>query len=713
MSLTYYKFLFFNTLKRKGVWITWLLYLLTVTAFIIILPVASTLSVYQLWSNTTVAICQAFVGLAVAIFTAVLSVNIFKDVNEDGTDLIIISKPISRFRIVASKFLIFFTLCIIVNLTAVAVTSLTFFIPNLEKKFYWGLVLSMFIGNLVTFGLYGSIAILLSTRFVKAGIIVCNVIVAIVLFVYQILCVFVFSNSILNLAQISDGAIAIQSFILPVRNEDGSYTEKNIANFVSTPNTNNEYDMKVVDWDGVKKYWDEKNANDHSYLIIGTDIGTQLSLTYSSVNVNGYSDRQAKRMYNFSRYYDYELTQPASPEFYENDSPLKIVYTDETPLEIEGVTFYIPAKFVMPGVKSTKSSYLKGTITDVIPIADIKGKETLAYYDVTFEKEDWNKYKDLFDIMYDNVFRYDVGNNKDYYSYTLKDRSNDLDLNQVWCWDNDNFGKYYKLVWACFTGHHGDDEYFGKNDPLNGKTKDDFGISSVFDLNCRFLQFKNYCFYKAQEEQSDLMINGDEDRSVIEKAIHAYAVNNLEDTLKQYGLTCSGTGIGDYGYILRAPKDGGSEMLQPGTQTINNSLLHLVAEATKVAYERLRYTPTSKEWIDLAVNGSYAKWLKTASIVTECANLDEDYLFDSLDTPERNDTYTSSQYTSTQTWIPYYINLAAKDAGIYYPFGQNLQFSFYEAKNRVQFWYFAAIWGGISLMAYAGAFIVYNRYDIK
>ncbi len=50
------------------------------------------------------AFCQTFMGMMAALFTAVLAVNVFKDTNEEGTELIIMSKPISRFKIVVTKF---------------------------------------------------------------------------------------------------------------------------------------------------------------------------------------------------------------------------------------------------------------------------------------------------------------------------------------------------------------------------------------------------------------------------------------------------------------------------------------------------------------------------------------------------------------------------------------------------------------------------------
>jgi len=722
MNFTYYKFLFIDTIKRKSVWITWLIYLFTIVAFMIILPVASTLSVYQLWSNTTIAICQTFVGVAAAIFTAILAINVFKNSNEEGTELIIISKPISRVKIVVSKFVMFFTLCILVNLTAVLVTCFTIFIPSTEKKFYWGLVISMFIGNLIVFGVYGALAILLTVRFVKAGIIVTNVIVSVVLFAYQILSLFVFGNSILSLSGVSKGTVITQGFILPVRNKDGSYTEKDFVNFTSTADKEGVYEMKVTDWNGVKDYWTNRNAKENWKLIIGTDIGSQFALSYLTTGVNGYSDRQARRMYNFSRYYDYQLTQPASPEFYENNSPLKFVYgSDRKWTSIGSYGLYLPNSYYFPGIRSTKASYLKGTVSDVIPVADLKGKGFFEHYDVPFEQNEWQKYGPLFDKMYDKIFKYDIvdGNgNKHYYCDDFNYRSSNSELNNIWCLTTDNIKKYYQLVWACLTGHHNEDKYFGNtdNDPLLGYTIKDFDINSVFDLNSRVLQFKDYVFYKVYDEQHELMINGLADDSAewaVEQPYYTQIKAAIESVISDYGLTCSGDGIGERGFVLRATKDGGSTLIQPGTQTVNTTLIRYATNALKQAWSTQGKTWNDPEWINIATNGSLAKWNKTTGIVHSCVYANEEYLFDSLETPERNNNWFSEQYITRESWYPYWLALAGEQEGSYFPYGQNIQLSFYSCTNRIQFWVFAVIWGCIALAAYGAAFVVYNKYDIK
>ncbi|MCQ3908331.1 MAG: ABC-2 transporter permease [Mycoplasmoidaceae bacterium] len=176
------------------------------------------------------SICQTLMGMVAALFTSVLAINIFKDTNDDGTELIIISKPISRFKIVLTKFLLFGFICLLVNITTVLLTCFTAFLPRTESRFYLGLLVSMFIGNAVTFALFGSISILLTVKFVKVGVIVTNIIISLVFLIYQTLTLFVFSTPAVILDK---NSMSASTYILFDRNtETGDYKEQEVVKFV-------------------------------------------------------------------------------------------------------------------------------------------------------------------------------------------------------------------------------------------------------------------------------------------------------------------------------------------------------------------------------------------------------------------------------------------------------------------------------------------------
>ncbi|MCQ2957177.1 MAG: hypothetical protein MJ233_05150 [Mycoplasmoidaceae bacterium] len=68
----------------------------------------------------------------------------------------------------------------------------------------------------------------------------------------------------------------------------------------------------------MKDYWENQILpKDPTPILNVTDLASQLALTYLSYDTNRYADRQANRMFSFTRYYNYELTSPASPEITE------------------------------------------------------------------------------------------------------------------------------------------------------------------------------------------------------------------------------------------------------------------------------------------------------------------------------------------------------------------------------------------------------------
>ncbi|MCQ2957178.1 MAG: ABC-2 transporter permease [Mycoplasmoidaceae bacterium] len=179
------------------------------------------------------SICQTFMGMVAGLFTAVLAIGIFKDTNEEGTELIVISKPISRFKIVMSKFVVFAVFCLLVNISTVIITMFTAFLPRTEPQFYVGLLISMFIGNAITFAIFGSISILLTLNFAKVGIIITNVIISLLFLIYQALTLFVFSTP---LKVLSDQNMTAASYIIHERDRaTGDYKENEVVYFEGSP----------------------------------------------------------------------------------------------------------------------------------------------------------------------------------------------------------------------------------------------------------------------------------------------------------------------------------------------------------------------------------------------------------------------------------------------------------------------------------------------
>lgn len=721
MSLVYYKFLFATTIKKRPVWITWLLYAFTITMFIIVLPAAARMNPYQVWANTTMTVCETFLGMAVALFTAVLAINVFKDSNEEGTELIIISKPISRQKIVWTKFLIFFTFCLLLNLTAVFVAVLTIFIPGSDQQFYWGLIVSMFIGNVVSFGVFGSIAILLTVNFAKVGVIITNIIISLVFLIYQILTLFVFKTP---LKAITDDSVLPTTYTVMDRNIDstdpeyGSYVERNMVDFESSPldASGQVYAIKGKHWQDVVDYWEGTiKSQDPSKILNITDLAGQVSLSYLSVGINNYSERQARRMFALSRFWNYELTSPASPEIIEpkdhgtvkkeNWHTLPIIYYGQQEYNLE--PYEIPADIVLPlnygftGMQGTKGASLAGTYGDKLGIGFAKKDELFTRRDIYLEKDKWQKYAHGFDLIYQTIYNFDLQKVDGGNWYETNEIEDQYDINTTWT-THSNLKKYYDLLWACLRGNGELSKLIQHEnvEDIEYEADHNFDIKTIEDLDERFIQYKFYTFYNVLKDQQKLL-NGERIVPEAETAARADAVSSISPLIL-LGLNIQPmTPDGDWWLKSYDDEEGLFNLIEPGTRTIN---LWLMNETRK------KMDDNGVTDLEIISQTTLAQYRKLSSIFESSVNPKEVYMYTNLDTPNRTTEYYGDVYTTHNSWYPYILS-DMTDEGL--PYGLNMELFFYEAKKTVDFWVYAVIWIAISIGLFTSGVVVYNKYDIK
>ena len=342
---------------------------------------------------------------------------------------------------------------------------------------------------LITFAIFGSISILLTVRFAKVGVIVTNVVISLVFLIYQTLTLFVFSTPSIIL---DNNAMSASSYILHQRNmETGDYKEGQVVKFEpSEVSEEKQHPCQATNWKEMKEFWENTIlSKDVTPILNVTDLAGQLALTYLSYKTDEYAQRQANRMFALSRFYNYQLTNPASPEIIDpsvqNRPKFNWIYTGDYPIKVSDdpeVYIYIPASFGFEGIQPLTTTRLRG-YTDKIPIGTVRSKEILSARDVYFEKEDWNKYSPLFDQMYIDVF--------DPSNYTDQGWADEADKLVLFSF---NLKEYYDLVWAILCGEDADKDRYIKNPDIceywKQYNRTSFNIQNVDDLNDRFIQFK-------------------------------------------------------------------------------------------------------------------------------------------------------------------------------------------------------------------------------
>lgn len=641
-------------------------------------------------------------GMIASLFTAVLAINVFKDSNEEGTELIIISKPISRFKIVATKFVLFGIFCLMINLSTVILSAFTIFLPRTESQFYVGLLVSMFIGNAVTFAIFGSISILLTVNFAKIGVIITNIIISLLFLIYQTLTLFVFSTP----AKImDDNYMSASSYIIQDRNtKTGEYAEDEVVQFIpSSVSADKSHPCQAKSWEDMKKFWQENiMSKDITPVLNATDWAGQMALTYLSYNTNKYAERQAHRMFALSRFYNYQLTSPASPEIITGTKGRKSIdwlYTAEASLPIgEDESLYIPGTFGFAGIPPLSATRLRG-YTDQIPVGTVRSKELLSSRDVYFEKEDWKKFHDGFQTMYEEIFNYKN------YGNIPSGWEDAVDWPILFSRNNDTLGHYYDLVWYCFMGQGA--EQMPEIESQMGKySKKYFEINSIDDLNNRFMQFKNYVYWQILDEQSsrihDLSLSSDAERTARAEVLADGTMSALAYLL--------GMKYDENSWMMQCLPNKIDGFISENTQAPSINLMNSVWPQLKIDLGGI----SSDDYKEEAQKCTVAVMQKTARIFNYVCSPSENYLYSSLSAPNRTSKYSGEIYTVRDNWYPNLKWASLQEVfPISLPLGQNIQYFFYDTKPTLNYWLFAVIWGSISLALFAAGIVVYNKYDVK
>ena len=711
MNLVYFNFLFIQTIKRRPVWITWILFLFAIACFLIILPAASGIETLQLWANTSISFAQTIMGMITGIFTAILAINIFRDTQEEGTELIVISKPITRNKIVLTKFLVFGFVCLLVNITAVILTSFTILLPETEKSYFVGLVVSMFIGNAISFAILGAISILTSVKWAKIGVIVTNLLITLILLIFQILAAFVFKTP--RQALESKDA-SFSSHIYAQRNmETGEYTEKNLVDF-DIPNTAiKNRQGKAITWEDVEQFWkNDIKGIDPSKILNVADLASQVALTYSTYDLHRFSKRQARRMFSASRYYDYDLVKPISPEIIGNDSNVCWLWSwprsIKNPADSSQIICYLPGGMYLPLIQSFDFNSLKG-LTNKLPIGQLRSNEDLFWENIYFEPDEWKKYKKGFDQIYKYVFDYTIKTKEGEHYYNLG--------TEWWNWseiiflDTNNFNSYYELLWHFFKGDA--DQIIQMTEPL----EKDYNIKSVYDMNTRYTQFKYYLMFKLWEEEKNILNTLPENGTLINRIQSAYdtlktnkiKILDQEFTYEQLlGVKIVEFNPNDFkGFYIECARDEETgEYIQDGVLTPGIRV---------PCFDWLSNTGLQSEdpESDIIQTSPWMRYKWVCRITDALLVFRDVYMFDSLEQPTRSDKFYSQLNYTWDTWDPSPDCFILQWMEIPSQVASSSSFFEYTMTSRTKNWIFVAIWGTIAMMGYAGGSIVYKKYDVK
>jgi ABC-2 type transport system permease protein len=96
------------------------------------------------------------------IFGAIMSIAIFKEYRDDGTELILVTKPINRTKATVAKFILFFSFAFIFSLISLINAPITLIFKDVTADQASSLALSMMFSNFMVLVIFGMLATLIS-----------------------------------------------------------------------------------------------------------------------------------------------------------------------------------------------------------------------------------------------------------------------------------------------------------------------------------------------------------------------------------------------------------------------------------------------------------------------------------------------------------------------------------------------------------------------
>ena len=139
-------------------------YAIVVCLYTSIIPVMSDKAPITLFRSSY---STSLLMLLIAAVISVIAVEIFRTPIDDGTELLIVSKPISRKEIVFTKLLIFLIYVISISIVGAIIAAFTFLNRSSSREDSTTLLLGVLLGTVVNGLLFGSITTILSIYFKK------------------------------------------------------------------------------------------------------------------------------------------------------------------------------------------------------------------------------------------------------------------------------------------------------------------------------------------------------------------------------------------------------------------------------------------------------------------------------------------------------------------------------------------------------------------
>lgn len=240
-------------ISKISLWVVSGIYALALLTFLFIIPVITNKYYLENWVTQT-GIVHNIIIYIISIYSALITIFLFKTPQEDGTDLLVNSKPIIRTKIVFAKFICFVSCITTLSTLGAIVGSLCYLAPYNNNANTTDLILSLFLTTLVLSLVFSGISMLVAIKFNKVLIFFTNIFIVVFGIVYSTI-----------ITSIQQSAAALISKDHSVNPSPFTYYDKKgipvgAQSITSTDGEDLEKYFKSMEFESELEYWNEKEA---------------------------------------------------------------------------------------------------------------------------------------------------------------------------------------------------------------------------------------------------------------------------------------------------------------------------------------------------------------------------------------------------------------------------------------------------------------------
>ena len=373
-------------------------YAIVICLYTSIIPVMSDKAPITLFRSSY---STSLLMLLVAAVISVIAVEIFRTPIDDGTELLIVSKPISRKEIVFTKLLIFLIYVISISIVGAIIAAFTFLNRSSSREDSTTLLLGVLLGTVVNGLLFGSITTILSIYFKKIISMVISVGISFALLIMTFLGSFTIKSPVQIL---QDRGYTISPLTILDNKKDEKTGETKLTR------TNALFSTGLPAGETLSKAWSSAASatpyKTFSFFDFGYQLSSLYTLSYSSPDVRSVIGEMTYNSIPVDLIFD---------EDYKIDSNPLLTKINVTTEDITSSTGTTPTPKHQTSRESIKPTPLNVASVDLIP-------QISWSTSIQFDKE-WR-----------NVYKYDVPDD------LISSKSND-ELIKIW---NEAWGEYKK-----------------------------------------------------------------------------------------------------------------------------------------------------------------------------------------------------------------------------------------------------------------------------